>query len=37
MRPGGVAWLAGSMVLDIFCFMGFFYFMGFFWYVTRPK
>lgn len=31
LRPGDVAWFAGSMMLGIA------YFMGFFWYVTRSK
>ena len=31
VRPGDVAWLAGSLVL------GAIYFIAFGWYVTRPK
>ena len=31
LKPGDLAWFAGSMLLGIV------YFAAFFWYVTRPK
>ena len=31
VRPGGIAWFAGSMILGIV------YFTGFFYYVTRSQ